>query len=291
MIVTVVATRNHRDMLAECLGGVLAQKFAPDVVIVVDSASTDGTADMVRRDFPDVTLQELPEDKGRAGAFAAGMAFALKLGARHIWMLGDAAIAEPDALESLVAVAEGATLVTSRVVWTDGRDHPMNTPRVKPWASAAELAHAARVGCLPIRSASFVSVLIDADAVRRRGLPIADYFMRNEDFEFTTRLLRRNVGLLSNESVVTHKTARFAETDLDPERFFYEVRNKIWLFTRSHGLALWEKPLYAGATLRRWLRTIRKSPDRAVLRGELRRGLRAGFRTRPRSNEEVLTGS
>ena len=75
---------------------------------------------------------------------------------------------------------------------------------------------AATVGCLPIRSASFVSVLVDADVCRQRGLPQADYFLWNDDFEFTTRLLRGNTGLLCPASVVTHKTAAFAATDTDP---------------------------------------------------------------------------
>ena len=36
---------------------------------------------------------------------------------------------------------------------------------------------------------------------------------------------------------MVHKTKTFGSTDADPgERFFYEVRNKVWLFTRSNGL-------------------------------------------------------
>ncbi|GAA3238903.1 glycosyltransferase [Actinocorallia longicatena] len=289
MIVAVVATRNRRELLAECLTGVLDQTAQPDAIVVVDGCSGDGTAAMVRTEFPDVTLLELPEDRGPAGAFTAGIALALKLGAAWIWLLDDDALPEATALEALENAADGATLVTSRVVWTDGRDHPMNTPRVKPWASAAELALAARAGCLPIRSASFVSVLVDAQAVRDRGLPVADYFDKNEDFEFTTRLLRGHIGLLCRDSVVTHQTEIFGATDPEPgETFFYEVRNKVWQFTRSSGLGPLERLLYAGATARRWLRIYLRSRDRGTLRVTFMRGLRAGLRTRPRRNEEIF---
>jgi GT2 family glycosyltransferase len=142
---------------------------------------------------------------------------------------------------------------------------------------------------VPIRSASFVSVLVDAAAVRERGLPIADYFLWNDDFEFTTRLLRGRRGLLCPASVAVHKTREFGGADADPgERFFYEVRNKIWLFTRSRGLAPAERVLYGGSTLRRWVRTFVRSSDRAVLRRAGLRGLRAGVSGRPRPTEAIL---
>ena len=57
--------------------------------------------------------------------------------------------------------------------------------------------------------------------------------------------------------MVVHKTKAFAGTELDPgDRFFYEVRNKLWLYGRSRSLNPGEKVLYAGSTVRRWVRTI-----------------------------------
>ena len=105
------------------------------------------------------------------------------------------------------------------------------------------------MGCLPIRSASFVSIMCDVGHVRERGLPVADYFLWNDDFEYSTRLIRGGVGLTVPDSVVVHKTKVFGSTDADPgERFFFEVRNKVWMFTRSTGLSPAEKALYGGST-------------------------------------------
>jgi GT2 family glycosyltransferase len=175
------------------------------------------------------------------------------------------------------------------VLWTDGREHPMNTPRRKPFAAKAERLAAAAVGCVPIRSASFVSILVDAAECRRRGLPRADYFLWNDDFEFTTRLLRGNIGLLCPASVVVHKTRTFGSTDVDPgDRFFYEVRNKIWMFKDRAPLAPLERLAYGGSTLRRWARTFARAHDRRTLRSSLVRGISAGMRTSPRPTDEVL---
>lgn len=46
--------------------------------------------------------------------------------------------------------------------------------------------------------------------------------------------------------------------------------------------------MYAGATLRRWGRTIARSRDRATLGRALRRGVAAGLGTAPRPTAAVL---
>lgn len=168
----------------------------------------------------------------------------------------------------------------------------MNTPRARPGASRSDFAAATSVGCVPVRSASFVSLLVASDAVRSVGLPEADFFLWNDDFEFSTRLLRDRVGLYCPTSVVEHRTKTFGSTDADPgERFYFEVRNKVRTFTRSDGLAPTEKALYAGSTLRRWVRTFVASERRGVLFSGLRRGLVDGARSAPRDVHEVMAAS
>ena len=290
----VVVAYNRRDLLAQALAAIFDQVQGIDRVHVIDNASSDGTAEMVANRFPRATLHQLPVNTGGAGGFAAGLAYALAESADLVWLMDDDTIPHPAALQQLLTArstysGEPPALVASRVLWTDGRDHPMNTPRVRPGVSSAQRSAAVAVGCVPVRSASFVSVLVDAGAVRAVGLPEAEFFLWNDDFEFTTRLLRRGVGLFCPGSVVEHRTQTFGSTDADPgDRFYYEVRNKVWTFVRSDGLTLPEKLLYTGSTLRRWVRTFSASSDRAPLRSGLRRGLVDGFSRGPRPPIAVL---
>ncbi len=297
-VIAVVVTWNRRELLLESLTAVLAQTRPPDTVIAVDNASTDGSADAVRAAFPDVRLATLAQNTGGAGGFAYGLALALADGADLVWLMDDDTVPEPDALRALLdardraALADRPVLLASRVQWTDGRAHPMNTPRAKPFATGAEQRSAAEAGCVPIRSASFVSILVDAAVGRQRGLPEADYFLWNDDFEFTTRLLRGRAGWLCPASVVVHKTKTFGSTDADPgQRFYYEVRNKIWTLRSRAALSPAERVLYGGATLRRWARTFRASADRGTLRSCLVKGVSAGLRSRPRPTAEVLAAA
>lgn len=319
VVTAVLVTYNRCQLLLESLAAVLGQSRPPDKIVVIDNASTDGTAAQVRARFPDVQLAELPCNTGGAGGFAYGLALALTdsagpgghcavrgtppsprqpgtpRGADLVWLMDDDTIPQPQALAGLLdararyPAGHPPAIVASRVLWTDGRPHPMNTPRPKPLATKAERAAAATAGCLPIRSASFVSILLDADVCRQRGLPMADYFLWNDDFEYTTRILRGNPGLLCPASVVIHKTSTFGSTDTDPgERFFFEVRNKIWTLRSSAPLAAHERLLYGGATLRRWARTFARSGRRRELRASLVAGLAAGMRTRPRPTGDVF---
>ena len=291
-----VVTWNRRELLQESLAAVHGQTHAPAAIVVVDNASDDGTAELLDSAYAaelGLDVVHLQENTGGAGGFAVGVERALVHHPDLVWLLDDDTVPTPNAAEELVRAWQEypdgrPAAMASRVVWTDGRDHPMNTPRPKPGASATETAAAERVGAVPIRSASFVSLMCDADRVRERGLPVADYFLWNDDFEYSTRLIRGGAGLYCPASVVVHKTKVFGSTDADPgERFFYEVRNKVWMFSRSRSLSAPEKVLYGASTARRWARTFAKSSDRTVLRRALARGLRAGLR-RPRANADVL---
>lgn len=290
----VVVAYNRVALLTETLTALQAQTRPADVVHVVDNASSDGTAQMVAGSFPEVRLHRLPANTGGAGGFATGLALALDAGADLVWLMDDDTVPQPGALAALLEARERCpgrppAGLASRVVWSDGRDHPMNTPRPRPGATPQERAAAVAVGCLPVRSASFVSFLVDAAAVREVGLPEADFFLWNDDFEFSTRLLRDHPGLYCPASVVEHRTARFGSTDADPgDRFYFEVRNKVWTFGRSRGLRPKEKLLYGGSTLRRWARTVAGSSDRGRLLRAGGRGLVDGVRRGPRPTRTVL---
>lgn len=300
-VTAVLVAYNREQLLREALQGLAAQSRPVDRLIVVDNASDDGSL-AVARELLDgwgerARVIPLEKNTGGAGGFTVGIAAALEDDTDWVWVMDDDTMPSPDALAGALATHEryletgpdNLAVMGSRVLWTDGEDHPMNTPKAKLGASAEERERAAAAGGMEIRSISFVSAFLRASRMRRLGLPLADYFLWNDDFEFSARLLRGARGLYVPASVVTHKTAKRGSSDHDPgPRFYLEVRNKLWVLRASRALKPWEKPVYAAATARRWARTFWASSDRAQLRDCLRRGLRDGWSRRPRSNEAVL---
>jgi GT2 family glycosyltransferase len=279
--------------LAEALDGLHGQTRPLDAVVVIDNASTDDSAEVAQRHPVGADVLSLERNTGGAGGFAVGIARALDAHAADlVWIMDDDTVPTSTALAGLLEVREGSVrppaALGSRVLWTDGSEHPMNRPRRRPGRAWSERDR--ERGALPVRSSSFVSFMLDGEVARRTPLPIVDYFIWNDDFEYSTRLLRRADGYYCDGSVVVHKTKALGSTDVDPgERFYFEVRNKLWLFRFSHGLSFGEKLLYGGSTARRWLRTLRRSQNPAVLRAAGRRGWTDGWRTRPRDNREALS--
>lgn len=299
--VAVVVTYNRRQLLETTLRGISSGSVLPSMIVIVDNASNDATQDFLagyKGPVP-TDVVRLEKNLGGAGGFVVGMERALlDHGAGYVWIMDDDTEPQPQALEKAldasVAYAalsgEEPSFVASRVVWTDGRDHPMNRMRPRLGASEQDREAAARVDGVQIRTASFVSILIEAEEIRRHGLPIADYFIWNDDLEYTARISRRRNAISVSTSMASHHTKSFGNAGADPgDRFYYEVRNKVWVYTRSAALTPWEKVLYSGASVRNWTRTIAASPNKGLLLKGLGRGLLHGMKA-PRSNEQVLNG-
>src|SRR4051812_15355338 len=182
-------------MLRKCLDALGRQTAPLERVLVIDNASSDGTPQMIRQEFPGAELVRMDSNLGGAGGFHEGMRLAAARDFDWLWLMDDDTIASETALEELVgaAASEEALLLASKAVWTDGSLHPMNAPGTDR-RSFDRLVRAASSGLLPLRSATFVSLLVNRRAVDRYGLPHAHYFIWSDDIEYTARVTRADPG-------------------------------------------------------------------------------------------------
>ncbi|WP_421082877.1 glycosyltransferase [Rothia nasimurium] len=298
-IVAVVVTFNRRELLEQTLAGIAGAAMTPDMVVIVDNASTDGTDSYLQGvDYPLPTdVIHLSQNMGGAGGFTVGIDRALaRHGADLVWVMDDDTEPTEATLSEAYAAwsgyspvrAERPAVVASKVVWSDGRDHPMNTMRTMFRAGASRTQRAEAVGARPIRSASFVSILMDAAALRATDLPLADFFIWNDDFEYTTRLIHHSNGIAVHRSVARHHTKTFGTTDTKPgPRFYNDVRNKLWVFCSRRTLSPLEKILYGGSTLRLWASTLIRTDEKKTYVGYFLKGLMDAAQGYA-PNEEVL---
>lgn len=250
MTAAVIVTFNRSGKLMKVLDALAAQTMRPDIVLVVDNASTDDTAALVQaraKDDPTIRHLRLPDNIGGAGGFHAGIKAAYQMGAQYFWISDDDAYPRPDAIAALHDAMTGFQAQTgwrpsfacSRVEWIDGTLCEMNCPRpVWDWARFVQPGSAWAL----VDSASFVSVMIPRWAVSEHGLPIADYFIWFDDAEYTRRIARSYPGIFVPESVVTHDTpdnrgVNFGLVD-DKSlwKFRYGARNETSFRRREGGL-------------------------------------------------------
>lgn len=300
-IVAVVVTYNRRELLEQTLAGIEAGQLTPDTVIIINNASTDGTEEFLDsyQSSQATDIVHLPQNVGRAGGFTVGIDRALNRHAADlVWVMDDETEPTENTLSEAYRTwanyspvrAERPAVVASKVVWTNGQNHPMNTVRTMFAAGSDRTARASAVGARPIRSASFISILMDAAAMRATDLPLADFFIWNDDFEYTTRLIHHSNGIATERSVARHHTKTLGSTDAEPvPRFYNDVRNKLWVFCARRTLTPLEKLLYGGSTARLWVSTLLRADEKKSYIGYFLRGLQdaaAGYR----SNSEVLGG-
>lgn len=289
----VVVTHNRREMLRECLPALAAQTRPPDHVLVVDNASSDGTVAMVREEHPNVELLTLPTNEGGAGGFHEGMKRAHAAGAEWLWLMDDDVIPEPDALEELLATPTRIeplprpTILASKALWRDGQMHPMNFPGAEK-RRLERLIEGAEHRLLPIRFATFVSLLVHRRAVDRHGLPLKHFFMWSDDIEYTGRVLLEEPGYLVPTSVVVHKSAtKRTAMVAPPDRFYLHVRNTLFII-RAPGRSTRNKLIFIWVLVQSSLEYLMRHPRLASLAWILR-GLRDGLRPLPPPEGETRT--
>jgi GT2 family glycosyltransferase len=249
-VAVVVVTYNRKALLVECLEALLSQTLAPERILVIDNAATDGTPELLAQagllNEPSIWYQRLDENLGGAGGFEIGMRLAYShLDCDWFWLMDDDTIPTPTALEELLAASRSLArwnpaVLASRVEYWAEPNNICNLPRFRvnsPWGKnepPERLVAVAATGSLPIRNVTFVAPMISRAAVETYGFPVGGYFIYADDIEYTGRVLKREFGAMVLASVVRHKTnPAVLPHQTPPARFFYHVRNTIWMIRVS----------------------------------------------------------
>lgn len=210
-VAAVIVTFNRLEKLKTVLASVERQERTPDLLVIVDNASTDGTTEFLATYScaVEVALVTLSKNTGGAGGFSTGMQKAYELGADYIWIMDDDGYPEASALGNLLHGYEAAIdelgpdvpFACSVVHFVDGTICEMNNP-VPTWDWGRLLAKGQNA--VTVSRCSFVSVLLPRWVLETYGLPYKEYFIWFDDAEYTERITKICPGVQVLTSVVVH---------------------------------------------------------------------------------------
>jgi GT2 family glycosyltransferase len=252
-IAAVVVTYNRKVLLERCLHALVSQTRKPDVIVLVDNCSTDGTREMLAKagwlERDDLCLLPLPDNTGGAGGFAAGISHAAGLGVDWIWVMDDDAVPHADALEELSAIPlDPANLYGSVAVAGDHLSWPM-LPVDRTGADrihlSSNLPALADVLFIP-----FLGLMVSPRMVEAIGVPDAGFFIAADDVDYCLRARAHGARiLLVGKSRIEHPASdpdqlqlpwgTFHTLRLVPWKRYYDVRNRIFVARNHYGLRLY----------------------------------------------------
>jgi hypothetical protein len=119
----VILNYNGKLLAERCLNSVAGSQYPNKDVILVDNASTDGSAEYLRARFPDVHILEVPKNLGVVGGRNRGLREAIARGCDYALSLDNDVHIEPNLVQELVSVAEtnpGIGIVGPKTYWDDG---------------------------------------------------------------------------------------------------------------------------------------------------------------------------
>jgi hypothetical protein len=247
----VVVNWNTREMLATCLR--TAQEMADEVsieLVVVDNASTDGSQDMLRQQFPGARLILNTQNVGFARANNQGVAAAQ---GRCVLLLNSDAFLLPRSLSAMVELADANPhlgLVGAHLLNSDGTFQASYTPFPSLWQEFLILSGLGRLffgryypsrgpqesrGPQPVDYVEGACLLARREAYQAVGGMDEGFFMYAEEVDLCYALIRAGWQVWYHpDARVTHLGGA-SSRNRKPQREGDLYRSRVRFFRKHYG--------------------------------------------------------
>jgi len=216
LVSIVVVSWNRRDLLRTVLTRIREQGYRNVEVIVVDNASTDGSPEMVRREFPEACLTVQSENLG-VGAYNIGFA---RSGGKYVVGLDDDSWPAADAIGKAVRMMEthgDVGIIAFRILHPDsGFDFSHDWP--------SEVT--AMIGC---------GFMVRRDTLEQAGYYDDSFFLYCNEVDLAIRVWDLGKRVVYAPEIVAYHQA--SSLHRSPSRtVYYNVRNSMWFFYKYFGM-------------------------------------------------------
>lgn len=187
-VAAIVVTYNRKKLLKECIKSLLEQTAKPDIYII-DNNSTDGTVNYIAKYIDDNSINYVNTGKnlGGAGGFQYGIKMVAQKDYDFVWIMDDDCIPTKNALNEFlkadIKLNHDYGFLSSKTLWTDNTLCTMNIQRRTLTKNVSDFSSE----LIPVTLASFVSLFVPVSVIKKVGLPIKEFFIWTDDWEYTRR--------------------------------------------------------------------------------------------------------
>ncbi len=243
-VCAVIVTWNRKALLRECLHSLQAQTRPVDAMLVVNNGSTDGTAAMLREEFPRCHVLDSPENNGASWGYHEGFKWGYRRGFDWVWIIDDEGRAAPNCLEKLLAHRRPNAVLVPVQQDSSGRRYGIAAWRRRNVEATAEVVARTPPVCGDFLF-SFTATLIATEVMEQVGFPNKDYYIYFEDYEYALRIRRETEAAIiivpdaiffhdlgANTREVRFLGRRSIRRDLPAWKTYYSTRNPLYAITR-----------------------------------------------------------
>ncbi len=277
LVYVIVINWNGREHLDACFSSLLASTCGNVVFLLVDNASTDGSAGYVREHFgddPRVDILALQSNLGWSGGNNAGIRQALMAGADYIFLLNNDTATDAGALSAMVAAMEADSTLGALAPRMVLFDQPGLLNSVGLDLSIIGAAWDRGIGRLdgprwhesiPVVGACGGALFLRASTLEKAGLLPEDFEIYLDDLDLCLRIWAAGWWIRTcYEAVIRHKfSATMGQGARARYKYYLNTRNRFRIVQRHFPMALLARalPLLLLGELR--------AMGRAVLSGEV----------------------
>jgi GT2 family glycosyltransferase len=207
LVYAVVLAWNQLQETRECLESLACSDYPNLRLLVVDNGSTDGTSEIIPREFPQVDVTRLEQNGGVTQGYNRGIEVALQNGADYVMPMNNDTVVHPKMVSELVKTFEDRPKTgmaapkiyhyygDQKRLWCVGAKWVSFPPRVKLIGSdAADGPNFNRV--FPLEYATSCCLLISKEAAQRAGLFDTNYFLYFDDWDISERYRANGYDIL-----------------------------------------------------------------------------------------------
>lgn len=223
----IIVNWNANDYIKQCLDSLLSQTYTNFEIIVVDNASTDGSVNIIKQNYPQITLIENKINLGFAQGNNIGIE---KSRGELIALFNPDAVAEKDWLKILVSVmkhSDNIAGVTGKIYYLGdkyGKNAVFCTwPKIDPYSANPTNFYNGE----PISAVDYLSgaaAVLKKDILDKIGLFDTKYFLYFEETDLCARIIRAGYTFLYVPTAIAwHAVSPLSNSN---NKIYYMERNR-----------------------------------------------------------------